>query len=215
MNLLREVVISGTGHRARVEGFEVAGKTGTAQKIDASGRYSMIDHVASFVGFVPASHPALVVLVSLDTPKGPKNEGGDVAAPLFAKIANEAVRLLAIPPDDPTRNIRLVAYSPESMARTTFAADRPRGVVKPVGDDPRIMSDLRGLSLREAALLAARHGLAVDIQGSGVVSGQSPLPGTPIEPGMTCVLNLSARARPLPAMSAIPTPLNPGSRPRQ
>ncbi|MBK5254951.1 MAG: PASTA domain-containing protein, partial [Vicinamibacteria bacterium] len=213
MNLLREVVISGTGRKARVEGFEVAGKTGTAQKIDASGRYSMIDHVASFVGFVPASRPALVVLVSLDTPKGPRNEGGDVAAPLFSKIANEAVRLLAIPPDDPTRNIRLVTYSPETVARTTFAADRPREIVKLSGDDPKLMPDLQGLSLREAALLAARHGLAVDIHGSGVVSGQSPLPGTPLEPGMACSLTLSADGRKVQGMSATSTPLPPVTRP--
>lgn len=213
MGLLREVVVSGTGKKARVEGFEVAGKTGTAQKIDLSGRYSMIDHVASFVGFVPVSRPSLVILVSLDTPKGPKNEGGDVAAPLFARIANESVRVLAIPPDDPTRNIRLVAYSPENVARTTFAADRPREVVKPLDEDPRIMPDLRGLSLREAALTAARHGLSVDIHGSGVVASQSPLPGIVLEPGMTCSLTLAAGSRsPLP--SAAPTPKSPGARPR-
>ena len=195
MGLLREVVISGTGQKARVEGFEVAGKTGTAQKVDPSGRYSMIDHVASFVGFVPASRPALVVLVSLDTPKGEKNQGGDVAAPLFARIANEAVRLLAIPPDDPTRNIRLVTYSPETVARTTFAAERPRETAKVPTDDPRIMPDLRGFSLREAALLAARHGLSIEIQGSGVVARQTPLPGTPLEPGMSCLLELSPTPR--------------------
>ncbi len=198
MALLREVVISGTGRKAKVEGFEVAGKTGTAQKIDASGRYSMIDHVASFVGFVPASRPALVILVSLDTPRGARNEGGDVAAPLFSRIATEAVRLLAIPPDDPTRNIRLVTYSPETIARATFAADRPREPVKPAGNDG-IMPDLRGLSLREAALLAAGHGLSVEIHGRGVVSGHTPLPGTPIAPGMSCSLSLSPSPEPPPA----------------
>lgn len=197
MGLLREVVISGTGQKARVEGFEVAGKTGTAQKIDASGRYSMIDHVASFVGFVPAARPSLVVLVSLDTPKGPQNQGGDVAAPLFARIATEAVRLLAIPPDDPTRNIRLVTYSPETLPQAMLAADRGRVEAKPdVDADPRIMPDLRGLSLREAALRAARHGLSVEIHGQGVVSAHTPLPGTPIEPGMTCALDLRTNARP-------------------
>lgn len=195
MGLLREVVISGTGRKARVEGFEVAGKTGTAQKIDASGRYSMVDHVASFVGFVPASRPALVVLVSLDTPKGDHNEGGDVAAPLFARIANEAVRLLAIPPDDPTRNIRLVTYSPETVAKTTFAAERAHEAAPVPADDPRIMPDLRGFSLREAALMAARHGLSVEIHGSGVVARQTPLPGTPLEPGMSCSLELSPTSR--------------------
>ncbi len=195
MGLLREVVISGTGRKARVEGFEVAGKTGTAQKIDASGRYSMVDHVASFVGFVPASRPALVVLVSLDTPKGDHNEGGDVAAPLFARIANEAVRLLAIPPDDPTRNIRLVTYSPETVAKTTFAAERAHEAAPVPADDPRIMPDLRGFSLREAALMAARHGLSIEIHGSGVVARQTPLPGTPLEPGMSCSLELSPTSR--------------------
>lgn len=196
MGLLREVVISGTGRKAKVEGFEVAGKTGTAQKIDASGRYSMIDHVASFVGFVPASRPALVVLVSLDTPKGDKNEGGDVAAPLFARIANEAVRLLAIPPDDPTRNLRLVTYSPETVAKATFAAERAHEAAPLSADDPRIMPDLRGLSLREAALMAARHGLSVEIHGRGVVARQTPLPGTPLEPGMSCSLELTSSPRP-------------------
>ena len=191
MRLLREVVISGTGKRAKVEGFEVAGKTGTAQKVDASGRYSMIDHVASFVGYVPASRPSLVILVSLDTPRGDHNEGGDVAAPLFSRIATEAVRLMAIPPDDPTRNIRLVTYSPETVVQTTFAAERSVEPGKTRVDDPRIMPDLRGLSLREAALLAARHGLSVEIHGHGVVAGQTPLPGTPLEPGMTCSLELS------------------------
>ena len=195
MQLLREVVISGTGRRAKVEGFEVAGKTGTAQKIDASGRYSMIDHVASFVGFVPASRPSLVVLVSLDTPKGARNEGGDVAAPLFARIAQEAVRLLAIPPDDPTRNLKLVTYSPDTLAEARLS---PARAIEAKDDDPRLMPDLFGLSLREAALIAARRGLSVEIHGTGAVAKQSPLPGTPLEPGMVCNLELAvSAARPL------------------
>jgi membrane peptidoglycan carboxypeptidase len=211
MALLREVVISGTGRKAKVEGFEVAGKTGTAQKIDASGHYSMIDHVASFVGFVPASRPALVVLVSLDTPKGVRNEGGDVAAPLFSRIASEAVRLLAIPPDDPTRNIRLVTYSPETMTRTAFQAPPARSPLKVAPEDPRIMPDLRGLSLREAAVLAARHGLGVEIHGAGVVTSHTPLPGTPIESGTNCVLELSSSPAPRvqPAPIAAGAKLNP------
>ena len=74
--MLRLVVREGTGRRAAVPGFVVAGKTGTAQKVDAAtGRYSMVDHVASFVGFVPASRPALVMLASLDTPRGAREPG--------------------------------------------------------------------------------------------------------------------------------------------
>jgi cell division protein FtsI (penicillin-binding protein 3) len=154
-----------------------------------------------------------VVLVSLDTPKGEHNEGGDIAAPLFAKIASEAVRLLAVPPDDPTRNIRLVTYSPETISGTTFAAERSSEAVKPSSDDLRIMPDLRGLSLREAALTAARHGLSVDIHGSGVVASQTPLPGTPLEPGMACSLDLSAARRGI-SSNAVPV-LEGGARPNR
>ena len=204
MGLLREVVLTGTGKRARVEGFEVAGKTGTAQKVDAVGRYSMIDHVASFVGYIPASRPSLVVLVSLDTPKGPRNEGGDVAAPLFSKIAAESARILAIPPDDPTRNIRLVTYAPETAGGGlgTLASSRPRPAPTPVETEPGLMPDLRGLSLREAALSAARHGLSVEIHGTGIVQRQSPLPGTPLEPGMSCTLDLAVASSPRAASTA-------------
>ena len=190
MGLLREVVLTGTGRKAKVEGFEIAGKTGTAQKVDPNGRYSMIDHVASFVGFIPASRPSLVVLVSLDSPRGVRNEGGDVAAPVFAKIASEAARLLAIVPDDPTRNIRMVTYAPETITQTRLVSERARETVALL-DDPRLMPDLRGKSLREAALAAAKHGLAVQIRGTGVVREQTPLPGTPIEPGSSCSLVLS------------------------
>jgi hypothetical protein len=139
----------------------------------------------------------------LDTPRGPANQGGDVAAPLFAKITTEAVRLLAIPPDDPTRNLRLVTYSPETVPPATLAAARSAKAGPPPIDDPRIMPDLRGFSLREAALLAARHGLSVEMRGSGVVASQAPLPGTPIEPGMSCSLELrSSLPRAAPATEA-------------
>ena len=109
----------------------VAGKTGTAQKIDASGRYSMVDHVASFVGFVPASRPALVILVSLDTPRGPRNEGGDVAAPVFARIAEQALRHLAVPPDDPDARAAGAAAPPATRAPLRPSAYRPASAPTP------------------------------------------------------------------------------------
>ena len=187
--ILRGVVVKGTGHRAAIPGYAVAGKTGTAQKVEPGGKYSMIDHVASFVGFVPASRPALVVLVSLDTPKGPANEGGDVAAPLFARIAEPALRRLAVSPDDPDRvlratglraeNIHFAAYDPAASATSGASAV-----------EPGAMPDLRGSSAREGATTAARLGLIVELRGSGRVSKQTPEPGTAIEAGMTCVLQL-------------------------
>jgi len=191
--LLRNVVTNGTGRRAAIRGYVVAGKTGTAQKLDAQGRYSMIDHVASFVGFAPASRPALVVLVSLDTPKGVRNEGGDVAAPVFARITEQALRHLAVPSDDTDRVLRMVPFRP---ANATPAVYRPSVGTSPAPaadeteSDPRLMPDLRGRSAREAAITAARRGLTVELKGSGQVVAQSPEPGTEIETGISCVLTL-------------------------
>jgi cell division protein FtsI (penicillin-binding protein 3) len=193
-DLLKGVVSGGTGTRAAVPGYVVAGKTGTAQKVDASGRYSMVDHVASFVGFVPASRPALVILVSLDTPRGPRNQGGDVAAPAFSRIAEHALRHLAVPPDDPDRTLRIVsAYRPPSSAMVVPAAYHAEGVAAALGD-PRVMPDLLGRSAREAATLAARLGLIVELKGSGQVLEQSPLPGAELEAGAACVLKLGRPA---------------------
>ncbi|MBL7077314.1 MAG: penicillin-binding protein 2 [Kiritimatiellae bacterium] len=88
----------GTGRRARVEGYTVAGKTGTAQKPVAGG-YSSSEHVASFVGFLPVEQPEIGVIVVVDNPQ-PLHTGGRVAAPAFSKIAGPAIRYLNIPGTD-------------------------------------------------------------------------------------------------------------------
>jgi cell division protein FtsI (penicillin-binding protein 3) len=192
--LLKGVVSEGTGKKAAIPGYTVAGKTGTAQKVDGSGHYSMVDHVASFVGYVPASRPALVVLASLDTPKGPKNEGGDVAAPLFARVAERALRRLAIPPDDPDRVLRVIALPEQGRVRP--ASYRPSVAPSlPLQDEPLRMPDLRGRPAREAAIEAARRGLIVELKGSGTVVAQSPDPGAEIEAGVTCLLTLRREGR--------------------
>ena len=85
----------GTGKRAAVEGFRVAGKTGTAQK-PVPGGYSLTDYVASFVGFLPAESPEIGIIVVVDAPQ-PVHTGGRVAAPVFKKIASQTVRYLGIP----------------------------------------------------------------------------------------------------------------------
>jgi membrane peptidoglycan carboxypeptidase len=194
-DFLKEVVKSGTGRHAVVAGYTVAGKTGTAQKVDASGHYSMADHVASFVGFTPVSHPALLILASLDSPRGPKNQGGDVAAPLFARIAESTLRQLVVPPDDPGRVLRAVAEPALGVVR---AAWRPAPATTPAPDvavGPGIMPDLRGQPAREAAITAARRGLIVELVGSGRVVAQSLAPGTEIEAGNPCVLTLAREPR--------------------
>jgi cell division protein FtsI (penicillin-binding protein 3) len=100
MAMMRDVVVEGTGQSAALPGYQVAGKTGTAAKPDPSGGYSKSDYVASFVGVVPATNPRLVVLVTVDEPRG-AIWGGVVAAPAFAEIARFALQYLEIPPDAP------------------------------------------------------------------------------------------------------------------
>jgi len=97
-HMLREVVEEGSGTAAQVPGYRIAGKTGTAAKPDSSGGYSTSAYVASFVGLVPAKDPRLVILVTVDEPKG-AIWGGVVAAPAFAEIAKFALQYLEIPPD--------------------------------------------------------------------------------------------------------------------
>jgi cell division protein FtsI/penicillin-binding protein 2 len=98
--MLKDVVSGGTGTSAQIPGYQVAGKTGTAQKPDSHGGYSSSRYVASFVGFVPASKPRLVVLVAVDEPKS-VIWGGSVAAPAFQQIARSCLQYLEIPPDGP------------------------------------------------------------------------------------------------------------------
>lgn len=89
----------GTGYLARVPGYTIAGKTGTARML-IKGKYSHKNHIASFVGFGPVSNPQLVVLVVIENPQGKQYYASYVAAPAFSNIMSNALRLLNVPPDD-------------------------------------------------------------------------------------------------------------------
>jgi cell division protein FtsI (penicillin-binding protein 3) len=100
--MTRTLEEGGTGVRAAVQGYKVAGKTGTAQKADPTrGGYSRDKYLASFVGFVPAENPEVVVLVMIDEPCK-KHYGGVVAAPVFSHIIRETLRYLKVPPEPMT-----------------------------------------------------------------------------------------------------------------
>ena len=103
---LEDVVLRGTAKQGAVPGYRVAGKTGTAQKVSPQGGYMSGKYVVSFVGFLPAQDPELVGMVMLDnamTRQG-ENYGGKVAAPVFASIAEKAMRYLNIDPTVPVTN---------------------------------------------------------------------------------------------------------------
>jgi cell division protein FtsI/penicillin-binding protein 2 len=105
LSMLRGVVLEGTGTEAAIPGYTVAGKTGTAAKIDPDGRYSTSRYVASFVGLVPATKPKLVIMVMVDEPHG-DIYGGVVAAPAFRDIARHDLQYLEIPPDQAHSSLR-------------------------------------------------------------------------------------------------------------
>jgi len=97
---------AGTAARAQITGYRVAGKTGTARKIE-NGSYSANKHISSFVGFAPASSPRLIVVVMIDEPSAGQYYGGKVAAPVFAQVMAGALRLMAVPYDAPMDNVVL------------------------------------------------------------------------------------------------------------
>jgi cell division protein FtsI/penicillin-binding protein 2 len=97
--VMKSVIEDGTGRLARLKSFDAGGKTGTAQKIDPSGRYSRRDYVASFVGFAPVEKPAIAIAVMIDTPRN-GYYGGVVAAPVFKDICNAVLRYLGVQQGD-------------------------------------------------------------------------------------------------------------------
>ena len=113
-----EMVVSpgGTAPRAQVTGYRIAGKTGTAHKLE-DGRY-VNRYVASFVGFAPASSPRLLVAVTIDEPSAGQYYGGSVAAPCFANVMGAALRLLGVPNDAPVNNVVLPPEASELEEET-------------------------------------------------------------------------------------------------
>jgi cell division protein FtsI (penicillin-binding protein 3) len=200
--MMVNVVGNGTGRNAAIAGYDVAGKTGTAQKMDpATKRYSHAPGVLSFVGFVPADDPRLAMIVLLDEPKNEK-WGSEAAAPIFAAIGREALRYLNVPPRDsspvPIVRDEVVAAAPD-RPRATPVSSAPfapaLAEAAPVGSDGQpVMPRLTGLSLRQAMEALAPHGVRLEITGRGVVTYQSPAPGAPLAAGVVCRLQLAPPA---------------------
>ncbi len=177
----------GTGVRARLEEYSAGGKTGTAQKVK-DGRYAPGVYVSSFIGFAPRDEPRIVTLVVLDEPKD-GHYGGTVAGPAFRDITTHALRELGVPPDRPKELEPLVAD----------AEDEREGLPDPVFDllaEAPTMPDLTGLSARDALVAVHGAGLELELDGSGLVSGQEPAAGAPITPATTVRLALARRGAP-------------------
>jgi len=193
MNRLLQGVVNGpdgTGRLARVSDF--AGKTGTAQMVNpATGAYYQSRLVASFVGFLPADDPRLVILVVLyDVAHG--HFGGLTAAPVFSQIASGALSDLNVAPRATHYDVASLlpgapgasddspAESAHALPESAFGGDDPTGAAL-AGSDR--IPDFSGLSLRRAFALAGRRHLNLEVEGDGYVVAQQPAPGSAIGAG--------------------------------
>src|SRR5690606_9517395 len=94
-SIMEQVVDRGTATRAKLAGFTVAGKTGTADKV-VNGRYSATQQNVSFVGFAPSRNPVIAIIVMVDSPSAGADTGGVVSAPIFQRIAEDTLRYLGV-----------------------------------------------------------------------------------------------------------------------
>jgi cell division protein FtsI (penicillin-binding protein 3) len=190
--ILKAVVARGTGQGAALVEHVVAGKTGTAQKSDGHG-YSPDNVVASFVGYVPADRPRLVILAVVDEPRG-SQFGGTVAAPVFREVAESTLRYLGVQPSIPARTLgvepaTLAAFSRDSESNEPAqVASVAHDASAPASLDPA--PDLRGLDLRTAVARAVASGVTVRVVGAGVVQTQIPEPGGALPRNREMTLNL-------------------------
>jgi cell division protein FtsI (penicillin-binding protein 3) len=207
--LMEGVVLNGTGTKARLDGWTAAGKTGSAQKIDpATGRYSPTQLIASFTGFAPINDPAVTILISLDSPVG-QHEGGQVAAPVFKRIAEQVLPYLDVPRDVPlSPKLLQASYKhPESEESATledftpvdFAAlpDQPPAQENSAQPEPAKPSvtvaldeggdiavpDFRGKTMRDVTEMCLRLGLEPVLAGSGLAVDESPTDGAKVRRG--------------------------------
>jgi cell division protein FtsI (penicillin-binding protein 3) len=197
--IMEAVVAEGTAKAAQLDGYTVAGKTGTAAKLE-NGRYSKSDYNGSFVGFVPSRRPALTVLVVIDSPHGKGYYGGVVAAPVFKRVAEQALLHLGIAPTINPEPPVIVARH-DGAEGTRPAMTRATSVLAPILNQPAangLMPELRGMSAREAVQTLVRLGLVPRVVGDGLVSEQDLAPGMAIERGATVVVHLERRTPPPP-----------------
>ena len=180
----------GTGEGAVPAGYEIAGKTGTAQKVDSLlGGYYEDRYLSGFMGFAPAEEPKLVLLVVIDEPQG-NNYGGVVAAPIFRAIIEKVLSYLHVVP----KGTMIVKNEIDLTPQKAIWVNPP--IIDEVkvgkGAGTIVMPDLTGLSMRNALSRMEGKGLIIRVLGNGKVVEQNPRPGTVIEKGDICYLKFQS-----------------------
>ncbi len=188
---VREILVSvtegekATGTKARIEGIRVAGKTGTAQKYEPGKGYDSKKYLSSFIGFLPAEKPELLIGVMIDEPRFPYY-GGLNAAPVFKKIAERSLQILDRVPK--TQVVKNLVSAPKKQELPALI---PMPEIRVASDGVWYMPNLRGLSMREALRIVGEHVSSVKMSGEGFVERQSPESGTIISPQSEVVLHFS------------------------
>jgi cell division protein FtsI (penicillin-binding protein 3) len=227
-SMLEGVVLGGTGKLAKLDGYTSAGKTGTAQKYDPeTGRYSTHDLIASFVGFAPINTPAVTIYVQLDSPTG-AHEGGQVAAPVFKRVAQQVLAYLDVPRDVPVAAETLRASRAQAarenddtltdvsdfdpgQAPMAAAVDEPAPAAEhpaPAATAPTVefaegdgipAPQFLGKTVRVVTEECLKLGLTPVLVGTGVATEQTPEPGVTIRRGSRITVQF---ARDVSLMSA-------------
>ena len=181
VGLLEQVVATGGGSKAAVKGYRIAGKTGTAQKINEhTSGYMEGRYIASFCGFAPVEDPEIVVLVVIDDPSAGAFYGGQIAAPVARDIFSQLLRFLHISPSSDT-------FADMDKDRAAASA-RP---APPANDGKVRMPDLTGMSIRDVSQKLAELGLGIDVQGNGLARSQSIPAGAEIKAGQSVTVTFS------------------------
>jgi membrane peptidoglycan carboxypeptidase len=201
---MEAVVAEGTGKPAEIDGYTIAGKTGTAKRI-VNRRYSDTEYNASFVGFVPSRKPVYTVVVVTESPHGPNGYyGGPVSAPVFRRISEALMRYGGVPPTFNAPPPVLIQRQPDSGREVPASGPAAPPVVLPPGTGDGLFPDVAGLNPRDALMTLARLGVTPKLRGTGVVVvDQRPAAGTPIENGAVVTLWLARQPQSLRAEATI------------
>ena len=208
--MMGDVVTAGTGGAARPEGYTAAGKTGTAQKTDpATGRYSTRDFIASFVGFAPAESPLYTILVVLDSPRG-RYHGGEVAAPVFGRVAEQVLAYRNVPALVPGKPPVAKASWTEPAVPSLPDVMSERDPTALLDLDPTLVApDFLGKTVRNVMEESLGKDWEIHPIGSGIAYQQFPPPGTPLPEGQKIVIWFRVGAATEPRRTLPELPGNP------
>mgnify|MGYP002854562980 CR=1 FL=1 len=209
VGLLEQVVATGGGQKAKVRGYRVAGKTGTAQKIREDGTgYAEGRYIASFLGFGPVDNPKITLLVTIDDPSG-VFYGGQIAAPVASRIFAQVFRYMRIEPSetpaddeeeisadvgegDGTGTSSIQTYAPPKVEIPESEKNENEEIPADSSENAEIVvPDFYGKSIRESARIANNIGLKFETSGSGFASSQSISPGAVVPRGTIIKITFS------------------------